>query len=140
MIKVTDAATRKIVEVMSQQTEPAFGLRVAVYAGGCSGHEYGMMLAPEAEAGDWVGEFGDIRILVDPLSAPLLEGAQIDYVETLQASGFTITNPNAARGCGCGRSFQTAGSEAESEPAAASETGSGGGCGCGGGGCGCGGH
>ena len=135
MIKVTDAATRKIGEVLSQQAEPVFGLRVAVYAGGCSGHEYGMTLAPEAETGDWIGEFGDIRILVDPNSARWLEGAQIDYVETLQASGFTITNPNAARSCGCGRSFESA--EAESAPA---ESRADQGCGCGGGGCGCGGH
>jgi len=135
MITVTDTATRKIAEVMSQQTEPVFGLRLAVYAGGCSGHEYGMMLAPEAEAGDWVGEFDGVKVLVDPQSAAFLDGAKVDYVETLQASGFTITNPNAAKGCGCGRSFQTADAEA-----AAAEPGSGGGCGCGGGGCGCGGH
>ena len=136
MITVTDMATRKIAEVMSQQTEPVFGLRLSVHAGGCSGYEYGMMLAPEAEAGDWVGEFDGIKVLVDPQSAALLEGARVDYVETLQASGFTITNPKAASGCGCGRSFQTADAAetGEAEPA------SGGGCGCGGGGCGCGGH
>ncbi len=134
MITVTDTATRKIVEVIAQQTEPVFGLRVAVHAGGCSGYEYGMMLAPQAEAGDWVGEFGGIRVLVDPQSATFLDGAKIDYVETLQASGFTITNPKASSGCGCGRSFQT--DEAPAEP----HSHAGGGCGCGGGGCGCGGH
>ncbi len=133
MITVTEAATRKIDEVLKQQTEPAFGLRVAVYAGGCSGHEYGMMLAPKAEDGDWVGEFEGIKVLVDPQSAVLLEGAKIDYVETLQSSGFTISNPKAKSGCGCGRSFQT-------EESAADAPAKSGGCGCGGGGCGCGGH
>ncbi len=133
MITVTEMATRKIAEAMGAQNEPVFGLRVAVYAGGCSGYEYGMMFAPQAEAGDWVGEFGPVKLLVDPQSATFLEGCKIDYVETLQASGFTITNPNAKSGCGCGRSFQT--EETAQEPQQ-----SGGGCGCGGGGCGCGGH
>ena len=132
MITVTEAATRKIGEVLQQQTD-AFGLRVAVVAGGCSGYEYGMMLAPHAEEDDWIGEFAGIKVLVDPQSAPFLEGAQIDYVETLQASGFTISNPNAVSGCGCGRSFQT-------EETAADAPAKSGGCGCGGGGCGCGGH
>jgi len=133
MITVTDTATRKIAEAMGQEPAPVFGLRVAVYPGGCSGYEYGMTFAPEAEQGDWIGDFGPVKVLIDPQSLVFLEGANIDYVETLQASGFTITNPNAARGCGCGRSFQT------EEAAPAAET-NGGGCGCGGGGCGCGGH
>ena len=138
MITVTENATRKIAEAMGQQTDQVFGLRVAVYPGGCSGYEYGMMFAPQVEAGDWVGEFGSIKVLVDPQSAAFLEGAQIDYVETLQASGFTISNPNAVSGCGCGRSFHT--EEAQTSGAAAEEPAGGGGCGCGGGSCGCGGH
>jgi iron-sulfur cluster assembly accessory protein len=113
MLTVTDAATRKIHEVLAGQTEPVYGLRVSIQASGCCGQQYAMSLATAAEAGDWVGEFGGIKVLVDPGSAPLLEGVQIDYVETIQASGFSITNPNAAPR---------------------------GGCGCGGGGCGCGGH
>jgi iron-sulfur cluster assembly accessory protein len=134
MLTMTDSATRKLNEVIGQQTEhgaAVFGLRLSVYKGGCSGYQYGMALAEKAEQGDWVGEFGGVRVLVDADSAPLLEGVSIDYVETIQASGFTISNPNAARGCGCGKSFETAeGAEAESEA-------QGGGCG---GGCGCGGH
>jgi iron-sulfur cluster assembly protein len=133
MLTLTEAATRKLGEVLTQQSEQGqvFGLRVSVYKGGCSGYQYGMALAEKAEQGDWVGEFGGVRVLVDADSQPLLDGVSIDYVETLQASGFTISNPNAARGCGCGKSFETedaAGAEAE---------GSGG---CGSGGCGCGGH
>ena len=130
MLIITETASRKIGEAIAQQTEPVFGLRVAVYAGGCSGYEYGMTFAPQAEQGDWVGEYEGIKVLVDPQSATFLEGATIDFVETLQSSGFTIKNPNAARGCGCGRSVET-------EESAAAK-GSGGGCGCGGGGCGCG--
>ena len=137
MLTVTEVATRKLSEILAQQPEPVAGLRVHIMPGGCSGFSYGMSLAERQEDGDWVGEFGGIRVLVDPQSAPYLEGADIDFVETLQGSGFTIRNPNAVKSCGCGKSFQT---EAESgaEPHAHAQ--GGGGCGCGGGGCGCGGH
>uniref|UniRef100_A0A832MKQ9 Iron-sulfur cluster assembly accessory protein n=1 Tax=Eiseniibacteriota bacterium TaxID=2212470 RepID=A0A832MKQ9_UNCEI len=129
MITVSETATRKLTEILAQQEQPAFGLRVHVFPGGCSGYSYGMSLAERAEEGDWVGEFNGVKVLVDPESAPLLEGATIDWMETVQAQGFTITNPNAVRSCGCGKSFET--------DEAAAHTG-GGGCGCGGGGCGCG--
>jgi iron-sulfur cluster assembly protein len=132
MLKLTDAATRKLSEVISQQSEAGgsvYGLRLSVYKGGCSGYQYGMSLAEKQDDGDWVGEFDGVRVLVDPESAPLLEGVNIDYVETLQASGFTISNPNAARGCGCGKSFETeSGADAQAE----GQGGCGGGCGCGG--------
>jgi iron-sulfur cluster assembly accessory protein len=133
MLTLTEVATRKIQEVIAGQTEPVFGLRVSVEPSGCCGQQYAMSLASAAEEGDWVGTFGDVRVLVDPHSAPLLNGVQIDYVETLQASGFSITNPSATRGCGCGRSFETEGAAGETQASS-------GGCGCGGGGCGCGGH
>jgi iron-sulfur cluster assembly accessory protein len=116
MVKLTETASRKLGEVITQQSQhggTVFGLRISAYPGGCSGHQYGMELAKEAGPGDWIGEFGGVKVLVDPDSAPMLEGVSIDYVETLQQSGFTISNPNAATG---------------------------GGCGCGSGGCGCGGH
>jgi iron-sulfur cluster assembly accessory protein len=125
MLTLTEIATRKIQEVIAGQAEPVYGLRVSVEPSGCCGQQYALSLATAAEEGDWVGTFGDVRVLVDPDSAPLLNGVQIDYVETLQASGFSITNPNATRGCGCGRSFQT-------EEAAEEGHGAGGGCGCGG--------
>jgi len=119
MLTLTEAASRKLDEVISQQTghgARVYGLRVSAMAGCCSGAQYGMELASEPAEGDWVGTFGGLKVLVDPDSAALLEGVSIDYVETLQQAGFTITNPNAA----------------PRESA--------GGCGCGGGGCGCGGH
>lgn len=137
MLTLTEVATRKLGEVILQQREhqPVFGLRLSVEAGGCSGFQYAMSLAGEAEPGDWVGEFGGVHVVVDAESAPLLQGVSIDYVETLQASGFTISNPNAATGCGCGKSFET---EASAQDAK-SDSRTGGGCGCGSG-CGCGGH
>ena len=113
MLTLTEAASRKLAEIMSKQAEPVAGLRVFVEKGGCSGFSYGMSLAQEVGAGDWVGEFGGVKVLVDPQSAPVLNGVQIDFVETLQESGFSIRNPNAIRSCGCGNSFETEDSAAE---------------------------
>ena len=72
-----------------------------------------MSLAPQAETGDWVGEFNGVKVLVDANSAPMLKGVRIDFVESLQGSGFAIENPNAVRSCGCGSSFETEESAAE---------------------------
>jgi iron-sulfur cluster assembly protein len=132
MLTVSETATRKLTEILAQQEGAVFGLRVHVFAGGCSGYSYGMSVAEKAEEGDWVGEFEGVKVVVDPESAPLLEGAVIDWLETVQAQGFTISNPNAVRSCGCGKSFET------SEGEGAAQASHGGGCGCGGGGCGCG--
>lgn len=135
MLTVSEAATRKIQEVIAEQQgagAQVMGLRLSVYPGGCSGFQYGMSLADKTEDGDTVVECGGVKVVVDADSAPLLQGVAIDYVETLQAQGFTISNPNAARGCGCGKSFETGESAAEAD---AKASGNGGGCGCG-----CGGH
>ncbi len=107
MVTLTDAAARKLSELLSQQTEPVIGLRLSVQQGGCSGYSYGMAFAETQEANDWVGEFGGVKVLVDPESAAVLSGVEVDYVETLQATGFAIRNPNAVRSCGCGKSFET---------------------------------
>jgi len=113
MVTLTDAATRKIAELLSQQ-EGVIGLRLSAVAGGCSGYQYGMAFADAEQEGDWVGTFGDVRVFVDPQSAPVLSGIRVDYVESLQATGFTIHNPNAVRSCGCGKSFETEGTASES--------------------------
>ena len=107
MLTLTDTASRKLGEIISQQSEPVAGLRVFVQRGGCSGYSYGMSLAEQVEEGDWVGEFGGVKVMVDPVSAKVLSGVNIDYVESLQGSGFSIQNPNAVRSCGCGNSFET---------------------------------
>ncbi len=112
MLTLTEAASKKLEEIIAAQSqaqaEPIAGLRVYVQAGGCSGFSYGMTLASAVEPDDWVGTFGGVKVLVDPRSAPVLEGVQIDFVESLQGSGFSIQNPNAVRSCGCGNSFDTA--------------------------------
>jgi iron-sulfur cluster assembly accessory protein len=134
MLRLTDQATLKLNEVIAQQRAhgEVYALRLSVLPGGCSGHQYGMSLAEKSEAGDWEGEFGGVKVVVDPVSAPLLSGVEIDYVESLQGAGFTISNPHAVSGCGCGKSFET--EETAREESAP------GGCGCGSGACGCGGH
>jgi iron-sulfur cluster assembly protein len=106
MLTLSQAASRKIEEVIAQQREHGanvVGLRLSAYPGGCSGHQYGMSLADRTEDGDWVGEFGGVKVVVDRQSLALLEGVSIDYVETPQAQGFTISSPNACA-CGCGAS------------------------------------
>ncbi|HYM80284.1 MAG TPA: iron-sulfur cluster assembly accessory protein [Candidatus Limnocylindria bacterium] len=108
MLTLTDAATKKLGEILSQQGDAVAGLRVFVQKGGCSGFSYGMTLANQVDEGDWVGEFEGVKVLVDPESAQVLNGVHIDFVETLQGSGFAIHNPNAVRSCGCGNSFETA--------------------------------
>jgi iron-sulfur cluster insertion protein len=106
MLTITEAASRKLDEILRQQSEhasPPYGLRISAAPGCCSGAHYGLSLAPKAEEGDWEGEFGGVKVLVDADSAPFLQGASIDFVETPEGSGFTVKNPNAEAkpGDGC---------------------------------------
>lgn len=86
------------------------GLRVFVMPGGCSGYQYGMVLENEAKNDDITWLESGIKVYIDSQSARLLQGSSIDFVETVQGSGFKIDNPNAVSSCGCGNSFQTEGS------------------------------
>lgn len=106
MVTMTEAACAKLSELLSQQ-EGVLGLRLSAMPGGCSGYQYGMSFAEAQQDGDWVGEFQGVKVFVDPDSASVLNGVKVDYVESLQATGFTIHNPNAVRSCGCGKSFET---------------------------------
>jgi len=105
---MTDKAAVKAKELFEQKGVTEGGLRVFVVGGGCSGYQYGMALAREFDDEDLVVEHSGIKLIVDPDSAPLLEGAEIDYVDDLMKAGFTIYNPNAVKSCACGTSFQTA--------------------------------
>ena len=107
MVTLTEAASRKLGEILAQQAAGVVGLRLSVHEGGCSGYSYGMSFADAQQPGDWVGEFGGVKVFVDPASAPVLAGVEVDWVESLQATGFAIRNPNAVRSCGCGKSFET---------------------------------
>ena len=109
MINVTDKAAEKAKAMFIEKSLPAdTGLRVFVVGGGCSGYQYGMALAKDVEDDDLVMEDHGVKLVVDPDSAPLLEGAEIDYIDDLMKAGFTIYNPNATKSCACGTSFQTA--------------------------------
>jgi len=108
MLSMTDKAAVKAKELFEQKGVTEGGLRVFVVGGGCSGYQYGMALAREFDDEDLVIEHSGVRLVVDPDSAPLLEGAEIDYVDDLMKAGFTIYNPNAVKSCACGTSFQTA--------------------------------
>jgi iron-sulfur cluster insertion protein len=79
-------------------------LRIFVQGGGCSGFQYGFTFSAKEE-GDEVTKIGNLDVVVDPMSLPYINGCQIDWVESLQGSGFTVKNPNAKGSCGCGSSF-----------------------------------
>jgi len=107
-ITVTDKAAEKAKAILTERGTADAALRVFVVGGGCSGYQYGMTIARSREADDIEIEHNGVRLLVDSRSAQMLDGAEIDYVDDLMKSGFTIYNPNAVHTCGCGNSFQTA--------------------------------
>ena len=111
VVTITAAAAAKIRALMEQETDVSV-LRVAIEGGGCSGFQYGLGFDHGAQEGDHEFEFEGVRVVVDPFSAPYLMGATVDYLETIQESGFKIDNPNAVSACGCGSSFQVAEGEA----------------------------
>ena len=119
LVTVTERAAEKARELLVQKEMADGALRVFVVGGGCSGYQYGMALARDAEEGDTAIEAADgVRLLVDPESAPLLHGAEVDYVEDLMKSGFTIYNPGATASCACGSSFQAAAGQPQGTPRA----------------------
>ena len=111
LVTLTPAAAAKIRTLMAEETDVSV-LRVAIEGGGCSGFQYGLGFDRGAVEGDHEYESEGVRVVVDPFSAPYLRGASVDYLETIQESGFKIDNPNAVSSCGCGSSFQVAEGEA----------------------------
>jgi len=107
VISLTEAAADKIKQLMAEESEVAV-LRVAVQGGGCSGFEYALGFDRGPQDGDLELSFHGVDVVVDPFSAPYLQGATIDFLNGLQESGFKIDNPNAVSSCGCGHSFQVA--------------------------------
>ena len=86
-------------------TGEAGGLRVSVQPGGCSGFKYGLLIEDAPAEDDYIIQQDGFRMFVDPFSAQYINSVQIDYVTSMQGSGFTFKNPNATGGCGCGSSF-----------------------------------
>jgi len=101
----TDAAAGKVGELIREEANPSLKLRVFVSGGGCSGFQYGFTFDEKIEEGDFCIENCGVQLLVDPMSAQYLMGAEIDYKEDLQGAQFVIRNPNAKTTCGCGSSF-----------------------------------
>ena len=105
MITLTDSAVTKVGVLIAEEDEPELALRVAVRPGGCSGFSYEMYFDGEFADDDQTADYSGVKVVVDPSSAMLLEGATLDYKDGLQETGFSINNPNAQRTCGCGQSF-----------------------------------
>jgi len=107
LISLTSRASDKLKEIIAGQQQRDLALRVYVTPGGCSGFSYGMTFAESVEEGDSVVDHEGVRVVVDPMSAMYLKGAEIDFVDALMGGGFALRNPNAVSTCGCGQSFKT---------------------------------
>jgi iron-sulfur cluster assembly protein len=118
IVSLTPAAAAKISELLAGEEDVSV-LRVAIEGGGCSGFQYGLGFDRGAQEGDHEFECEGVKVVVDPFSAPYLMGARVDYLETIQESGFKIENPNAVASCGCGHSFTVADGEAPADAAGA---------------------
>lgn len=104
MVTISAVAEQKIRELMAEEKD-VVGLRVYVRGGGCHGYQYGMAFESKTAEDDTIIEKGDVKVIMDSQSAPLLQGAEVDYVDSVQGSGFSIKNPVAKTTCGCGSSF-----------------------------------
>ncbi len=104
MVNISENAIRKIKDIMSDEPSTS-RLRVFVQGGGCSGFQYGFTIDDEKNDDDFEIDAGGLTVLVDSMSSQYLNGAEIDYVESLAGSQFSIKNPNAQTTCGCGSSF-----------------------------------
>jgi len=105
MINLTEAATKKVMELRAQEGLLEWGLRLRVVGGGCSGFQYGMDFEKEEQEGDRVFSASGVRVFVDATSLEHLDGTTLDYVEETCGSGFKFNNPNVKASCGCGTSF-----------------------------------
>jgi iron-sulfur cluster assembly protein len=106
-VTVTTKASEKINQFIKDDKDEGHYLRMYVQGGGCSGLSYGMGLAKEPEEDDIVIENNGVKLLIDSYSMNHLEGASVDYIESLLGSGFKINNPNVKKSCSCGSSFST---------------------------------
>jgi iron-sulfur cluster assembly accessory protein len=104
-VKLTDTAATKVKNLLEQEGRDDLRLRVAVQPGGCSGLIYQLYFDERLLEGDVAVDFDGVEVVVDKMSVPYLDGAAIDFEDTIQKQGFTIDNPNAAGSCACGDSF-----------------------------------
>jgi iron-sulfur cluster assembly accessory protein len=104
-ITLTPQAIAKVREIMATQDPIPGGLRIGVAGGGCAGFQYSMAFENQCGMMDKVFTFDELKVFVDATSLMYLDGCTVDYVETLEASGFKFDNPNVRSTCGCGSSF-----------------------------------
>ena len=104
-VVMTDAAASKAHALLEQEGRDDLSLRISVQPGGCSGLRYQLFFDDRSLDGDLVTDFSGVNLTVDRMSAPYVEGASIDFVDTIEKQGFTIDNPNATGSCACGDSF-----------------------------------
>jgi iron-sulfur cluster assembly protein len=112
LVSMTEAAAAKVVELRAREGKEAAALRLFVKSGGCSGFSYGLAFDDRIADDDRVEDHAGVSVVIDAFSAQYVDGAEIDYVDSLMGSGFAINNPNAVSSCACGSSFNTDGSPA----------------------------
>ena len=105
LVTMAPGAVAKIKELIAEENNPNLKLRMFVSGGGCSGMQYGFTFEEEINEDDFDLEFEGIHLLIDAMSSQYLQGAEVDYTESLQGSSFSIKNPQAQTTCGCGSSF-----------------------------------
>ncbi len=104
-VLLTDVAATKVKSLLEQEGRDDLRLRIAVQPGGCSGLIYQLYFDDRLLDGDAVRDFGGVEVVVDRMSVPYLDGATIDFADSIERQGFTIDNPNAQNTCACGESF-----------------------------------
>ena len=105
MVSLTDTAVSKVREILDTQEPKPAGLRISVVGGGCSGFSYSMAFENAPNMLDKTYNYGDLKVFIDQASMLYLDGASVDYVETIEGSGFKFNNPQVKSTCGCGSSF-----------------------------------
>jgi len=105
MVMLTASAVDAVKRFISSSEKEIIGLRIRIDGGGCSGFQYGMRLEAEIADNDVVHECSGVTMLIDSESQPLLNGVTVDFVDSMEGSGFKFDNPNASGSCGCGKSF-----------------------------------
>lgn len=106
MVQLTEKAVGKVKEIMASQEPAPAGLRIAVVGGGCSGFSYSMAFENQPGMLDKTYNYEGLQVFIDQASMLYLDGAEVDFVESLEGSGFKFNNPNVRSTCGCGSSFQ----------------------------------
>ena len=105
MVQLTEKAVGKVKEILSSQEPRPAGLRIAVVGGGCSGFSYSMAFENQPNMLDKTYQYDGLKVFIDQASMLYLDGAEVDYVENLEGSGFKFSNPNVKSTCGCGSSY-----------------------------------